>query len=76
MSFGVFSVASLVFPRVLRATYFGVFGVLMLFNAVSDLSQWGWLPSLRIDYALELTAFILCVVGLGVHLARSLEHFN
>ena len=69
---GAFSVASLIWPRLLRPAFFGVFGVLMLFNAVSDLSQWGWLPSLRVNYALELTAFILCVVGLGVHLAHSL----
>jgi len=74
MSFGAFSVASLVFPRALRATYFGVFGVLMLLNAVSDFSHWGWLSSLRISYALEFLAFTLCVIGLGVHLALSLAH--
>ncbi len=69
---GIFSVASLIWPRVLRPAFFGGFGVLMLFNAVSDLTHWGWLPSLRASYVLELLAFLLCVVGLGVHRARSL----
>ena len=71
VGFGVFSVASLIFPRILRPIFFGSFGVLMLFNAVSDLSHWGWISPLRVSYVLEFFAFALCVVGLGVHLARS-----
>jgi hypothetical protein len=69
---GVFSLASLIFARALRATFLGVFAVLMLFNAFSDFSRWGWLPSLRISYGLELLAFLLGAVGLGIHLARTL----
>jgi len=74
VTLGAFSLASLVFARALRAAFFGVFAVLMLFNAFSDFSRWGWLPSLRISYGLEFLAFLLGAAGLGIHLARALSH--